>query len=126
MSIACGCRLKVVVIVALIIFLMDGLQELYALDKVGLPGKHYQIDGVKVFLALKASGQIGLWVYRGVIPAAQGAKKTKTPLCHPTGDVQRFFDEALNTDLISKGIKLAGGKTAIGHVRLPDRAWVSN
>jgi hypothetical protein len=84
--IACGYRFKVLVIVALIIFLMDGLQELYALDKVGLPVKHYQIDGVIIFLTPKASCQIGFWVYRSVIPAAQGAKKTKAPLCHPTGD----------------------------------------
>lgn len=84
--IACGYRFKVLLMVALIIFLMDGLQELYALDKVDLPVKHYQIDGVIVFLTLKASGQIGFWVYRRVIPTAQGAKETKAPLCHSTGD----------------------------------------
>jgi len=126
LAIVYGYRLEVQVIVALIIFLMDGLQELYALDKVGLPGKHHQIDGVIVFPTLEASGQIGLRVYRGVKAAAQGAKKTKAALCHLTRDVQRFFDEGLNTDLISKGIKKAGGKAPIGHVRSPGRAWVSS
>ena len=104
---------------------MDGLQELYALDKVGLPGKHHQIDGVIVFLTLEASGQIGFWVYRGIKPAAQGTKKTKAALCHLTRDVQRFFDKHLNADLVAQGIKLTGRKTPFCHVRSPGRAWVS-
>jgi hypothetical protein len=38
--------------------------------------------------------------------------------------VQRFFDQHLNVDLIAQGVKLTGGKTAIGHVKLPDQVWV--
>jgi hypothetical protein len=38
--------------------------------------------------------------------------------------VQRFFDKHLNVDLVSKGVKLTGGKAPMGHVRSPDRAWV--
>jgi hypothetical protein len=120
---ATACRYGpiVEVIVILNIFLMDRLQELYALDKVGLSDGHDKIDGVKIFPTLKASGQIGLRIYRGVISAAQGAKKTKAPLCHPIGDVQRFFDERLNVDIISKGVKPAGGKAALGHWIYPEK-----
>ena len=102
-----------------ILFLMDGLQKFCAADKVGLSDQHHQIDGVKVFLATKTSGQIGLWVHSGVKPVAQRATKTKATFCHPTRNVQRFFDQHLNVDLIAQGVKLTGGKTAIGHVRLP-------
>ena len=109
-----------------IIFLIDGLQKFYTTDKVGLSGKHHQVDGVKIFLAAKAPGKIGFRIYRGIKPVAQGTKKTKAAFCQPAGNPQRFFDEYLNIDLISKGIKLAGGKIAIGHLRLPDRAWVSS
>jgi hypothetical protein len=125
LAIACGYRLKVEVIVALIIFLMDGLQELYAMNKIGLSDNHHQIDGVKIFLTAKASGQIGLWVYRGIISVAQGTKKTKAAPCHPTGNVQRFFDKHLNADLVAQGVKLAGGKAAFGHVSSPGRVWAS-
>ena len=124
--IACGYRFKVLVIVALIIFLMDGLQELYALDKVGLPGKHHQIDGVIVFPTPEASGQIGFRIYGGIKTAADRAKKTKRPLCHPARDAQGFFDEHPNVDLVSQGVKLSGGKAPMGHVRLPGRAWASS
>jgi hypothetical protein len=103
---------------------MDGLQELYALDKVGLPGKHHQIDGVIVFPTPEASGQIGFRIYGGIKTVAEGAKKTKAPFCQSTRDVQRFFDKHLNVDLVSKGVKLTGGKAPMGHVRSPDRAWV--
>jgi len=96
------------------------------LDKVGLPDGHDKIDSVKIFRTLEASGQIVLWVYRGVKAAAQGAKKTKAPFCHPTRDVQQFFDKHLNADLVSQGVELAGGKAPIGHVRSPGRAWVSS
>jgi hypothetical protein len=113
------------VILVLIIFLMDGLQELYALDKVDLPVKHHQIDGIIIFLTLKASGQIGFRIYGGIKPVAEGTKKTKAPLCHPTRDMH-FFDEHPNVDLISKGIKPTGRKAPMGHVRLPDQAWVSS
>jgi hypothetical protein len=119
-----GYRLKVVAIMAHVIFLMDGLQKFYALNKASLSDEHNQIDGVKIFLTAKASGQIGLWIYRGVKGVAQRAKKTKAALGYPTRDTQSFFDQLLNVDLIAQGIKLAGRKTAIGHVRLPDRVWV--
>jgi hypothetical protein len=94
------------------------------LDKVGLPDQHHQIDGVKIFFTGKTSGKIGLWVYGGVKPVTQGTQETKAAFCHPTRDTQCFFDEHLNVDLISKGVKLAVGKAPIGHIRLPDRAWV--
>ena len=109
---------------ARILFLMDGLQKFCAADKVGLSDQHHQIDGVKVFLATKTSGQIGLWVHSGVKLVAQGAKKTKAALGYTTRDTQSFFDQHLNVDLIAQGIKLAGRKKAICHVRLPDRVWV--
>ena len=105
-----------------IFFLMDGLQKFCAADKVGLSDQHHQIDGVKVSLATKTSGQIGLWVHSGVKPVAQRA--TKATFCHPTRDAQGFFDQHLNVDLIAQDIKLAGRKTTIGHVRLPDQVWV--
>jgi len=54
------------------IFFFFLLQKLYALNKVGLSDYHHQIDGVKIFLTTKASGQIGFWVYRGVKRVAQG------------------------------------------------------
>ena len=114
------------VIVALIIFLMDGLQEFYAVNKIGLPDNHHQIDGVKIFLTAKASGQVGLWVDRSVKLVAQGTKKTKAAFCHPARDVQGFFDKFLNVDLVSHGIKLAGGKAAFAHVSSPDPALVSS
>lgn len=47
-------------------FLMDGLQKLYTVNKLGISYQHHQIDGVKILFTLKASGQVGLWVYRGV------------------------------------------------------------
>ena len=47
-------------------FLMDGLQEFHTVNKLGISYQHHQIDGVKILLTLKASGQVGLWVYRGV------------------------------------------------------------
>ena len=50
------------------VFLKNRLQKLYALDKVGLSDQHHQIDGVKILFAGKTSGQIGLWIYGGVIP----------------------------------------------------------
>jgi hypothetical protein len=105
---------------------MDGLQKLCAPDKVGLSDQHHQIDGVIIFLTAKTPGQVGLWVYRGVKTVAQGTQKTKAAFYHPARDTQCFFDEHLNIDLIAQSIKLAGGKTAIGHVRLPDRALVLN
>ena len=111
-------------VVVLVILLMDGLQELYAVDEVSLSDQHHQIDGVKIFLAAKASGQIGLWVYRGIIPVAQGTKKTKTAFGHPRRDAQRLFNQELDVNIIAQGVKLAGGKAAFGHVRLPDRVWV--
>ena len=108
------------------LFLMDGLQELDTVDEFGLSGKHHQIDGVKVFAAVKASGQIGFRIYGGIKSVADRAKKTKTPLCHPARDMQGFFDEHPNLDLVSKDIKLAGRKALMGHVRSPGRAWVSS
>ena len=105
-------------------FLSNGLQEPHTINKVHLPDNHHQIDGVKMFLTVKASGQIGLWVYRGIKLVAQGAKKTKAALCHPARDVQGFFDKPLNVNLVSHGIKLAGGKAAFSHLSSPDPAWV--
>jgi hypothetical protein len=66
--------------------LSNGLKEPHTINKVHLPDNHHQIDGVKIFLTAKASGQIGLWVYRGIIPVAQGTKKTKTAFGHPRRD----------------------------------------
>ena len=94
------------------------------MDKVGLPDQHNQIDGVKVFFTAKTSGKIGLWVYGGVKPVAQGTQKTKAALGHSTRNTQGFFDQHLNVDLIAQGIKLAAGNTVLSHVMLPDRAWV--
>jgi hypothetical protein len=111
LAIACGYRLKVEVMVAFI-FLMDGLQELDTVDKFGLSAQHHQIYGVEVFTAVKASGQIGFRIYGGIKTVAEGAKKTKAPLCHPAGDTQGFFDEHPHLDIVSKGIKLTGGKTS--------------
>jgi hypothetical protein len=91
-----------------------------------LSDQHHQIDGVKVFLTTKTSGQVGLGVHGRVKAIAQRTAKTKTAFCHGTRDSQRFFDEHFNVNLVSHGIKLAGGKTPIGHVSLPDRVWVSN
>jgi hypothetical protein len=108
------------------IFLMDGLQELYAMDKIGLFDSHYQINGVKVFLTPEASGQIGFWIYRGIKLAAQGTKKTKAPICHSTRYAQRFFDKCLNADFIAQSIKQVGGKAPICHIRIPDQAWASS
>ena len=103
---------------------MDGLQELDTVDKSGLSGKHHQIDGVEVFAAVKASGQIGFRIYGGIKTAAEGAKKTKTPLCHPARNAQGFFDEHPNADLVTQDVKLTGRKALMGHVRSPGRAWV--
>ena len=102
---------------------MDGLQELDTVNEFGLSGKHHKIDGIEVF-AVKTSGQIGFRIYGGIKTAAQGAKKTKTPLCHPTRDAQGFFDEHPNVDRVSQDVKLSGGKAPMGHVRSPGRAWV--
>lgn len=106
--------------------MMDGLQKLDAVNKFGLSAQHHQIDGVKVFAAVKASGQIGLMIYGGIKTVADRTKKTKTPLCHPARDTQGFFDEHPNVDLVSKDIKLIGRKAPMGHVRSPGRAWVSS
>ena len=105
-------------------FLSNGLQEPHTINKVHLPDNHHQIDSVKIFLTTKASGQIGLWVDGRVKPVAQGTKKTKAASCHPTGNVQRFFDKHLNADTVAQGVKLAGGKAAFGHVSSPDPALV--
>ena len=78
----------------------DGLQELDTVDKFGLSGKHHQIDGVKIFAAVEASGQIGFRIYGGIKTVADRAKKTKTPICHPARDTQGFFDEQSNADLV--------------------------
>lgn len=94
------------------------------MDKLGLSDQHHQIDGVKIFFTAKTSGKIGLRVYGGVKPVAQGTQKTKAALVHPTRNTQGFLDQHLNVDLIAQGIKLAAGKTAISHVKLPDQAWV--
>ncbi len=94
------------------------------MDKVYFSDQHHQIDGVKILFTVKTSGKIGLWVYGGFKPVAQRTPKTKAALSHPARDTQGFLDQHLNVDLIAKGIKLAAGKTAIGHVKLPDRAWV--
>jgi hypothetical protein len=103
---------------------MDGLQELDTVNKFGLSAQHHQIDGIEVFAAVKTSGQIGFRIYGGIKTAAQGAKKTKTPLCHSARDAQGFFDEHPNVDLVSQDVKLSGGKAPMGHVRSPGRAWV--
>jgi len=100
-----------------ITFLVDGSQEPHAIDKIGLSDGHYKIDGVKVFLTPEASGQIGFWINRGIKPVAQGTKKTKAPIGHPTRDSQRFFDKCLNVDLITQSVKQAGRKASICHVR---------
>jgi hypothetical protein len=105
---------------------MNGLQKSHAVNKVGLSDQHHQIDGVKIFLTPKTSGQIGLWVYGGVKPMAQGAPKAKTALGHPRWDRQRFFDQPLNVNPIAQGIKLVAGKTPFCHVMLPDRVWLLN
>jgi len=96
------------------------------LNKVGLSDQHHQVDRVKIFLTTKTSGQIGLWVYRGIKLVAQGTKKTKASLGHSARDTQRFFDQHLNVNIITQGIKLLAGKAQIGHVKLPDRVWVLN
>ena len=106
------------------LFLMDGLQEPDTIDKVGLPGKHHQIDGVKIFAAVEASGQIGFRIYGGFKTVANRAKKTKTSFCHPARDSQGFFDEHPNADLVTQAVKLTGRKALMRHVRLPGRAWV--
>jgi len=86
------------------------------MDKIGLSDQHHQIDGVKILLTGKASGQIRLWIYGGVKPLTQGTHKTKAALGHSTWDTQGVLDQRPNIDLIAQGIKHTFRKTMTCHV----------
>ena len=99
------------------LFLMNGLQKFYTVNKLGLPDQHHQIDGVKIFLAAKTSGQIGFRVDRSIKTVTNRAQKTEAAFCHPARDSHGFLDERPEADLIAQGIKLTAGKRSIRHVK---------
>ena len=104
-----------------ILFLLIIFQETNAVNKICLGDHHYQINGIKISSAPKASGQIGCGINGRVKFIAQGAKKTKGSLRDLPWDIQCIFDHCVNGDIISQPVKLLAGKTPGSHVKQPGR-----
>jgi hypothetical protein len=63
--------------------------------------QHHQIDGVEVFPAAEAPGQIGFGIHRRVKFIAHGTKKAKTSVDPATCNTHGIFDQVADRDLSS-------------------------
>ena len=88
---------------------VDGVHKVHFIDK------HDQINGVEVFFAAKAPGQIGFSINCRVRFIASGTKKAKDTFGRPGRNLQHLFDQNGNRDFIAQTVKFLIGKTPRGH-----------
>jgi hypothetical protein len=72
------------------------LEVFHSLHEGALPNDHYNVDGVKIFFAIKTSGQVGVSIRGRVEVVTQRASKAK-----PFGSMARFQVEHGNDNLFN-------------------------
>ena len=72
------------------------LEVFHSLHEGALPSGHYNVDGVKILLAIKTSGQVGVSIRGCVEVVTQRASKAK-----PFGSMARFQVEHGNDNLFN-------------------------
>jgi hypothetical protein len=77
------------------------LQVFNSLDKAQVTHGHNQVDGVEVFFAVKASGQIGIGVGGRMEVATPGAAKAEPFTSAVQFHVEQSGDDFVDGDLIA-------------------------
>jgi hypothetical protein len=73
----------------------------HGIHKGATQNRHDQIDGIKVFFAIEASGQVGVWVDGRMIIAANGAAEPGDTGCPSHVQSQHLCDDGIHRDVIS-------------------------
>jgi hypothetical protein len=77
------------------------LEIFHSLQEAALSDGHHQVDGVKIFFAIEASGQVGVWVRGRMEVVTPWAAEAKVFAGMSNLQLEHGDDDLFNGDLVA-------------------------
>ena len=88
----------------------DGIFEVHILNL------HDEVNGVEISVAVKATGEVGFGIRRGIKGGAERAKESKSAVAFFSRKGRHCLDQPLNWDCIAQEVKFALRESLSRHV----------